>query len=206
MECPQTFSDFQHPGAAPTGLTTQSCVLRPIAATDAATDHEAIMDSREMLRIWEQSSWPEDDFSVEDNRKDLAKMAGRHADGVSFAYTMLDPAEQICLGCVYIFPTDAPFLARCAVAPVAGAPWETASAAVYFWVRTSRAAESLEESLVADLRAWLDHTWRLADPVFVTNAKLAAQRAVLERSGLILRARLDDPKAQSDFLSYGSAG
>ena len=73
----------QHDVVAPTGLETPRFVLRPILATDARLDYDAVMESREYLRKWEQSTWPEDDFTVDANREDLAKLEQRHASGES---------------------------------------------------------------------------------------------------------------------------
>ncbi len=49
------------------------------------------MESREFLRTWNQSTWPEDDFTVEANREDMVKMEQRHVDGEAFGYTMVTP-------------------------------------------------------------------------------------------------------------------
>jgi hypothetical protein len=69
------FTDPNH--AVPAGLSTEQFVLRPITADDAELDHGAVMETREHLRSWEQSTWPEDDFTVEANRKDLADLEQR---------------------------------------------------------------------------------------------------------------------------------
>ena len=53
------------------GPRADEFILRPITAADARFDCEAVMDSREYLRQWEQSTWPEDDFTVADNQSDL---------------------------------------------------------------------------------------------------------------------------------------
>src|SRR5215218_4357264 len=84
-------------------LRTDEFLLRPIRESDAELDYDAVMESREFLRLWEQSTWPEDDFTVEANRADMAKLERRHAEGESFTYTVMNLEETRCLGCVYIF-------------------------------------------------------------------------------------------------------
>src|SRR3954469_1414754 len=101
-------NDFQ----APEGLRTDEFLLRPIRASDAELDHEAVMESKEFLRRWEQSSWPTDDFTVDANRDDMVKLERRHAAGESFAYTVMSPTETQCLGCVYVQPTTSRWLAK----------------------------------------------------------------------------------------------
>jgi hypothetical protein len=86
------------------GLRADEFVLRPITAADARFDCEAVMDSREYLRQWEQSTWPEDDFTVADNQSDLVDLERWNSASLAFTYTILDPSESRCLGCVYILP------------------------------------------------------------------------------------------------------
>lgn len=81
--------DFQ----APAELRTAALLLRPIRAADAALDDEAVTASTAFLRPWEPSRWPEDDFAVEANREDLAKLERRHTAGASFTSTVMHPTE-----------------------------------------------------------------------------------------------------------------
>src|SRR5699024_11362507 len=93
----------------PAGLTAYSFTLRPTPAAAARPDCEAVMASLEYLRQWEQST----------GRKAISRSPTIRAtsstsnDGIprtshspirSFTYTMLDPSESLCLGCVYIVP------------------------------------------------------------------------------------------------------
>ena len=57
----------------PERLMTDEVLVRPLRATDAEADFEALMSSQEMLREWDQSDWPSDDFTLEENRADLAE-------------------------------------------------------------------------------------------------------------------------------------
>lgn len=102
----------------PTGLATDEFALRPIRASDASRDYTAVMETRVDLRIWEQSSWPEDTFTVDANREDLAGLEQRHEERRAYTYTVIDPADTECLGCVYIFPITATFLTKATVRPV----------------------------------------------------------------------------------------
>src|SRR5699024_5210272 len=79
-------------------------VLRPITAADARLDCEAGVDSREDLRQWEPSTWPEDDFTVADNQSDPVDLERWNSENLAFTYTILAPSESRCLGCVYILP------------------------------------------------------------------------------------------------------
>ena len=185
------------------GMRTDAFVLRPIREADAELDYEAVMESREFLRSWEQSSWPEDDFTVEANREDLRKLERRHAANESFTYTVMNPTEMQCLGCVYIFPIGADLFARAEISGIDGARWSDYAAAVYFWIRKSALADALDRRLLDALRLWLSHDWSFDNFLFVTNEQFEQQVEMIESAGLPLSFRISDPKAEGEFLAYG---
>ena len=193
-----TDADLQPPAE----LRTDEFLLRPIRAADAERDYAAVMESKEQLRPWEQSGWPADDFTVEANRADLAKLAQRHAAGESFTYTVLDPTETHCLGCVYLFPTTAPMYARPQIEAVGDEPWSAYAAAAYFWVRTSRLADGLDQRLLAALGPWLAQAWGTAQVLVVTNEHVPRQMAVIEGSGRQLRFWLTFPNEAGRSPAY----
>lgn len=187
---------------APAGIQTDEFVLRPIRGTDVELDYEAVMESREFLRTWEQSTWPEDDFTVEDNRRDVERLERFHTEGRSFTYTVMNPTETRCLGCVYIFPTDAPFIARSDVTAVGNARWADYEAAVYFWIRKSRLADELDRRLLDSLRTWFELDWAFGRHLIVTSELFDQQVAMIERTELQLMFRLKDPQQPGRFLAY----
>jgi len=188
----------------PAGLMTDEFFLRPILATDAARDFEAVMETRADLRVWEQSSWPADDFTVEANRQDLADLERRHLDRRAFTYTVLDAGGTECLGCVYIFPTTATFLSKATVTSlVEDAQWAEVDAVVYFWVRESRISSDMDVRLLAAIRSWMDEDWSLARTVFVTNEQFERQVQLLELAGLQVNFELREPGKLGKYLVYG---
>ena len=188
----------------PGGLKTGEFFLRPIRATDAARDFEAVMETRADLRVWEQSSWPADDFTVEANRQDLADLERRHVERRAFTYTVLDPGGTECLGCVYIFPITATFLAKAAVTSVLeGARWAEVDAVVYFWVRESRISSDMDVRLLAAIRAWMDEDWALVRTVFVTNEQFERQVQLLDLAGLQVNFELREPGKLGKYLVFG---
>ena len=129
---------------------------------------------------------------------------GLHPDRESFAFTVMNPEETRCLGCVYIFPVDATMFARAQISSLDGALWQDFSAAVYFWIRKSELADALDRRLLAALIPWLNRDWHFGNPLFVTNEQFGQQVAMVENAGLPLRFRIDDPKATGSFLGYGT--
>ncbi len=165
-------------------MRTDEFLLRPILESDAELDYEAVVESRDFLRIWEGGGYPKDGFTVEDNRKDLAKMERRHNEGHSFAYTVMDLAETECFGCVYISPTDVSWLTETVVTATSDARWFDYDTVIQFWVRTSRLADKLDRRLLDALGPWLSDDWPIRSHVVMTSAALTHQVTMIEGAGL----------------------
>lgn len=192
------------PGApVPAGLTTAEFILRPITADDAEMDHAALMETREHLRLWEQSTWPTDDFTVEANREDLVGLEKRHREHRAFTYTVLEPEGIECWGCVYVFPTDATFLAKSTVTPVGSDEWSDVEAVVYFWTRLSQMERGTDARLLAALRTWFADEWKVEKPVFVTNEEFTQQADLLRGTDLTLKFTLVEPGKPGTYLVFG---
>jgi hypothetical protein len=187
----------------PVELRTHEFVLRPIVADDAERDYEAVMDTREALRLWRQSTWPEDDFTLEANREDVVDMAERHAARRAYNYTVVDPSGRRCLGCVYVFPPTATFLARAAVTALDGGEWAALDAVVFFWVRREQMADGMDGRLLAALRTWFAKDWGLADVVFAVSAPCRQQVELLEGTDLTRRFEVQEPDSPEPRLVFG---
>jgi hypothetical protein len=184
-------------------LKTEEFALRPIVVDDAEMDYAAVMEAREHLRLWRQSTWPEDDFTVEANRQDLVDLEERHAAHRAFTYTVLDPDGTRCLGCVYVFPTSATFLARSTVIPVGEDTWADVEAVVFFWVRLSQMKLGMDERLLSALRAWFRDEWKLEKAVFVTSEQFIQQVELMDRSDLNPKFELLEPGGPGKRLVFG---
>jgi len=197
-------ASFGDPGATvPVGLRHERFVLRPIRTDDAADDFAALMETRELLRRWEQSEWPADDFTVEANREDLAGLQQRHDEHRAYTFTVRDPEDTVCLGCVYLFPTTARFLAKSTVTPVDTEAWKDVDAVAYFWVRLSQLEAGLDRALLGALRAWLRDDWGFERVVFVTNEQFEQQVGLLTGTDLTLRFELREPGKAGTYLAFG---
>jgi hypothetical protein len=192
---------FEPDAAAAAGVRTEGFVLRPLRAADAAIDHAAVMDTRVELRVWEQSTWPTDDFTVDANREDLQGLEERHDAGRAFTYAVLDPSGTESLGCVYGFPTDASFLRAAEVAPLTDAAWSDVDAVVYFWVRGGH--QELEAPLLSELRRWLREDWGLTRTVFVTSEPFTRQVSLFDDAGLEAQFTLREPDKQARYMVHG---
>jgi hypothetical protein len=188
--------------AAPGELRAEEFLLRPIRASDAAFDYEAVMESKAFLRAWEQSGWPKEGFTVEANRDDLARLERRHDEGASFTYTVVGPALDQSLGCVYVFPTSADLFGKAQIAATGGARWEDYEVAVYFWVRRSRLVDGLDTRLLDALDVWFSHQWNVKQHLLLTNELVEQQVELLESTGRTLRFELAYSSKPGKELAY----
>ena len=187
---------------APPGRRTEEFLLRPIVASDAALDYDAVMESRDFLLGWEQTGWPADDFTVEANRADIARMEERHHEAESFSYTVMNPTETQCLGCVYVFPSDARLFTGAQVVAVDDDRWSDFEAVIYFWIRTSRIADELDRRLLDTLGRWLLHDWRLDRYLLVSGEQCAEQVALIQGTDRRLRFELEYPDKTGKELAF----
>jgi len=93
-----------------------------------------------MTSGWETSSWPYN-RSLEDNLRDLQAHADDFENRAVFTYTVLDPATDDVIGCVYIYPSDS----------------EQHDARVLSWVRASR--PEFDVQLWRAITDWLADEW-----------------------------------------------
>jgi hypothetical protein len=131
-------------------LETPHFRLRPLGPANVDQDYAAVMESAALLQAMFGRGWPAHDFSREQNLADLVEHAEEFARREAFAYTVTDPAEVSCLGCVYINPPR-------------GHPTE---ARVYLWVRQSAYDRGLDPLLFAAVRDWLAAEWPFGQVLF----------------------------------------
>lgn len=143
----------------PEELRTEEFILRPLRASHTEIDYAAVMESKLTLRVISQSGWPQDDFTLEMNRKDLEEHQEEHDERTAFTYTVLNPTGSICLGCVYI--------GHLKEGPMRG----DYAAVLRFWVRESYLEANLDRRLLESLIDWFRNDWAFSRVVLtIANA------------------------------------
>ncbi|NGO78419.1 N-acetyltransferase [Streptomyces sp. YC504] len=129
----------------PTSLVADRFRLEPLGPRHNAADHAAWMSSIEHIRAtpgYPDGSWPPlDGMSPEANLADLRRHAEDFTARKGFTFTVLDPADDDVIGCVYLYPT----------------PSADHDVTVQSWVRADRAA--LDTPLADAVDAWLTAAW-----------------------------------------------
>ncbi|HEY0756279.1 MAG TPA: hypothetical protein VGD98_20155 [Ktedonobacteraceae bacterium] len=155
-------------------LATSEFLLRPLRATDVNLDYDAVMSTRAELLLHSGGSWPQPDFPIQENLLDLARHEQEHIDRVAFTYTIMNPLETECLGCIYINPA-AWILKRTAASPEQIATGSEYEAWVSFWIRHSRLADKLDARVLDALLSWLSTEWAFERVIFVARKEQARQ-------------------------------
>jgi hypothetical protein len=183
----------------PAGLRTDEFVLRPLRTTDVELDYDAVMSSREMLRRWGGGGWPADDFTLAGNLADLEMHQTEHEKRVAFTYTVMNPDETECLGCVYLTPFRdmRRWMEEKEVAE------DDFAVLCRFWARQSRLADGLDGRLFDALRKWLNDAWEFKQVYFRTNEHDATQKELFTQAGLELLYNFEIPGRNGRYLIFG---
>jgi hypothetical protein len=129
----------------PSGLATEHFRLEPLGPQHNERDYAAWSSSMDHVRAtaFEGGGWPRE-MTLEENRRDLERHANDFTARTGFTYSVLDPAGQDVIGCVYIYPDKR----------------SEADARVVSWVRASRA--ELDLPLREAVSRWLSEVWPFA--------------------------------------------
>lgn len=119
--------------------------LRMLTVNDVVKDYDAVMTSIDHLKgiFGSLSKWPSPDLTFEQDLIDLGWHQKEFQTRSSFAYTVMNLDESMCLGCVYIFPPTK----------------EGFDAEVYMWVRKSAYDKGLDPKLYKLVRNWINKKW-----------------------------------------------
>jgi len=153
----------------PEEVSTTRVHLHPLSPEYNQLDYEAAQSSIEHLRTTLQwGSWPSPEATVEQNGKDLERHWSEWEAREAYAYTVLDPSETRCVGCVYLNPD----------------PDEPRGLRMAYWVVASELENDLDAHLLASLLERIEASW----PVDVVTIQHPEQNPrgieLLEAQGL----------------------
>lgn len=179
-------------------LQSEEFVLLPLTPAHVKVDYEAVMASREMLRFWSGSEWPREGFTLAENLDDLTWHDQEHRERVAFTYTVLDPGQEICLGCVYIQPLNELAAANPAILMDIGED----EAIIRFWVRSSYLGSGLDQRLLKALIDWFAQDWCFSRLFFHTREANLQQVALFETAPLKKQLTLQFSQRGGTYFFY----
>lgn len=193
------YSDDQ---SVPSGLQTNEFVLRMLRATDVERDYDAVMASKEDLRL-RGGQWPRDGFTLAENLADLERHEQEFYARTSFTYTVMDPDETRCLGCVYLYPMRA-ILRRFPASEIAHSTVPDFTPYLTFWVRSDYLRPNGDKRLLAAIRTWLAQEWTFPQVLFMANTRQKRHLHLYKDAGLqhVFSLRRPEPAAILQFFGY----
>jgi hypothetical protein len=129
----------------PTSLVTDRFRLEPLGPQHNDADHAAWMSSIGHIRAtagYPDGNWPPPSgMPLEENLSDLRRHADDFTKRAGFTFTVLDPADDDVIGCVYLYPSTSPEY----------------DVTIQSWVRADRAA--LDVALADAVANWVATDW-----------------------------------------------
>lgn len=166
----------------PERAESSHCIFEPLTPDHLFLDYDAVMSSREFLRLWSNSDWPTDDFQLQENLEDLRNHQKEHINRIAYTYTILNPDKNQCLGCIYVNPINR-------ITPVTREEsilLHQRPAYVRFWVRESIRNTDNENIIMKAIIYWFKVNWKMNDILFGNNKKVPSQINLFRKNGLIL--------------------
>ena len=121
--------------------------------SDVVKDYDAVMSSVEHLQktkpFGPDQKWPMG-LTFEQNLIDLGWHQKEFQMRSSFAYTVMNPNETQCLGCLYIEPTTK----------------FDYDAKIYMWIRQSEIPTGLDKYLFETVKEWINEKWPFSKVAF----------------------------------------
>ncbi len=129
----------------PETLETERFNLRKLTVDDVKKDFDAVISSVGHLKgiFGQGSEWPSENLTIEQDLADLFRHQKDFEERKGFTYTVMAPDESQCIGCVYIYPSEAPEF----------------DAVVFLWVRTSEYKKKLDPILFRTVKRWIKKEW-----------------------------------------------
>ncbi len=131
-------------------------ILKKLCFSDAALDFEAVMSSIELIRRIRGGNWPTPDLTLEEDQIDLGWHQREFEFKSSFAYTVLSLSRAECIGCVYVYPPDKPWLT----------PPDGADSVVNMWVTQTAYNDGLYPILFQFVQGWVKRDWPFKNPYY----------------------------------------
>ncbi|CAN5592381.1 hypothetical protein BH10BDE1_BH10BDE1_31210 [soil metagenome] len=183
----------------PLELKTDQFHLFPTDAALYTSDYEAVMKSRGSLRVWSQSNWPEDTFTVEQNRDDLMLHVADNQKHEAYGFMLYTLDRNQCLGSVYVNPLST-VVSNYSLTVADRELVEANNARIDFWV-SDDVNERLEKSITVSIRDWLKNDWKI-NALFSAREGMARRIQIYEAIGLEKAASLTGREPGISLLLY----
>ena len=132
------------------------------------------MATQEPLLQRTSGRWPRPDFTIEENLADLEDHEVDFQARRGFTYTIMNPGETRCLGCVYVYPLE----------DDRGETAHDYEAVVWFWIRPDGVVTEMDRHLLAAMVPWLHTDFAFRRVLFRAWSNDERQMALMGEVGL----------------------
>ncbi len=160
----------------PKELTTKDFCIFPTDDAFFESDFVAVMNNRELLRIWSQSTWPEDDFTPIQNKEDLNQHIDDNRTHAAYGYMIYSLDKQICYGSVYVNPLVS-IPNNYQTTEAENAILKSHHARIDCWI--IQEIPEIEKIILIELKKWFDSVWKIR-PLFSARLGLNKRIALYE--------------------------
>ncbi|SMB78226.1 hypothetical protein [Deinococcus hopiensis] len=181
----------------PTELVTPRFALRRQQLTDNAVDYDAVMDSQGDLRIWSDSTWPEDTFTLKENAQDLAMHIGEHDRDEAYGFSIFSADQGQFLGSLYVNQV-APFIDNYRTDSQTAERLKQVDARVEYWLRRG-VDRAFEMEFLRAVQAWMVEAWWFQRVAFGSRRGMHEQRGRYEAAGMTELAQLIAKEGERRF-------
>ncbi len=179
----------QLPDPIPGELESKNFRFEVLEPKHVQLDYQALMSSQDYLQRWSNSSWPEDNFSIEDNLKDLEWHYEEFKGNFAFTYTILNPDRTKCLGCIYIRPTDSIRNLQ----PEERTILQFSPYFCSYWVIDEIRQTNLSQEIFTAIKNWIKKDWMPSCQLFTSNLEIPEQLKVYQDNGFEVLLELHLP-------------
>ena len=195
-----TLNPARHP--VPDNYATDRFRLRRQMFDDNCADYQAVMQSRQQLRVWSDSDWPPDNFTPEDNLSDLEMHIGEHERDEAYGFSVFDAAVDALIGSLYINPIGS-IIASYQDDEHAASIVQRFDACADYWLLEGLSGE-MQVDFLKTIQTWLKDAWWFKGIAFGSRRGMALQRQQYMDVGLREVAVLEVKSGTRQFFLHAS--
>ncbi len=140
----------------PYEISFEKFILKKLSVEDVKLDYIAVMSSIDVIHKVRGGTWPSMDLTEKEDLEDLYWHQAEFEMRTSFAYTVLNLDKSKCLGCVYIYPTNKPWVEFT----------EGSDAVINMWVTQEEYDKGLYLELFKIVESWVNAVWPFKQPYY----------------------------------------
>ncbi len=179
--------NFLLPDPIPTHVAGTGFCFEVLHPSHVELDFDALMKNKEFLRRWSNSNWPEDEFTLEDNLRDLEWHFDEFKELTAFTYTILNHSKTQCWGCIYIRPV----VSIQSLSPDDLRELQPYQFFVSYWVIAGINNTAMENQIFTTLLDWLLTEWHFPSVLFASNRQISEQNKLYQNNKMALYLEIE---------------